>query len=126
MKHLALTVGSFFLMVAGIAAADSPSVSISTGKRFSMALVGRTANIVLAVRFVKHEGNRDIEVSCNGVDGGIYASSGKSLAGGNEDRKTFDFAFNLTPATYRCEAVLKRVVGGKKKEFTSFVEVTVH
>lgn len=124
MKYLALTANLFFLMAAGIAAVERP-VSISTLKRFSMAPIGRMANIVLVVRVEKHDGNREIEVSCDGVDGGIYASSGKSLEGG-EDRKTFDFAFNLMPATYRCQAILKRVEEGKKKKFTSFVEVMVH
>lgn len=123
MKYLAPLASLFFFMAVGVAVANSP-VSISTLKRFSMAPVGRTANIVLVVRIVKHEGNREIDVNCDGYD--LYASSGKSLEGNNEGRKTFDFAFNLTPATYRCEAVLKRVEDGKKKKFTSFVEVTVH
>lgn len=122
MKNLALAVGSFFLMTA-VSIADSP-VSISTGKRFAMAPIGRTANIVLTVRIEEHEDNRELSVSCDGLDGGIYASSSKSLDG-SEEREVFDISFSLTPATYNCEAVLERVVDGKKKEFKSSLEVTV-
>ncbi len=124
-KQMALIVGLFFVMSTVGAFADKPPVSISTLNWFQMAPIGRTANIVLTVKVEKHEDNRDIEVRCDGLDGGIFASSGKSL-GGDTERRTFDFAFNLTPATYRCDAVLKRMVGGKKKKFTSSIEVTVN
>lgn len=135
-KYMALAGFFLFLMTADVLAGrptetqprlgSSPRpVTISMLNRFPMAPIGRTANIVLVVRVEKHEGNRDVEVSCDGLDGGIYVSSGK-LVDGEAGKEIFDLAFNLTPAVYRCEAVLKRKVDGKTKEFTSAVEVTVY
>lgn len=122
-KQMAPVVIWFFLATTGVSAAEQP-VSVNTSDRFSMAPIGRTANVSLVVRIDRHEGNRNIDVDCEGIDEGLYARSGKSLEGDRE-RKTFTFAFNLTPATYRCEAVLKRKMNGKIREFKDSLELTV-
>lgn len=122
-KQMALIVIWFFLATVGASAAERP-ISVNTSNRFSMAPIGRTANVALVVRVDRHEGNRSIDVGCDGIAGGLYARSSKSLEGDRE-RKTFTFSFNLTPATYRCEAVLKRKMDGKIREFKDSLELTV-
>lgn len=129
---------SWFLLVSGIFAARSADpqfykdhspqpVTISTLNRLSMAPLGRLANVMLVVRMERHERNWELNVSCDGVNGGIYVSSSKSFKHGEKQSEIYNFGFALSSATYRCEAVLKRKQeDGKTKEFISAVEVTVH
>ena|SRR3989344_6357879 len=124
-KQMALFVSLFFLVVVQ-AFAGEPPVTLRVADRFFSAPIGRSANVRLTAKVVRHKDNRNLDVSCNGDgDGSIYASSGKSL-NGDKERETFDFAFDLLPAAYRCEAALKRVVNGKEKTLTSSVEMAVY
>ena len=123
MKQVALFVGLFFLITVQ-AFAGEPQVTLKVAGRFFNAPLGRSANVRLTAKVVKHEGNRDLDVSCDGD--GMYASSGKSLEGDKEEKEIFDFAFNLLPGIYRCSAVLTRAKDSKTKEFISSVDVTVH
>jgi len=125
--QLALVAGLFFLLTADPSLAAKPQVSISTNRSF-ISFVGRTANVILIVRMEVHEGNRRLKVSCDGIDGGVFVSTSRDFSQGKGQAKIYDIGFLLTPATYRCEAVLSRKAeeDGKTKEFTSFVEVIVH
>lgn len=127
MQSVALIVGVFFLAVAADVSAKKNVVSISTGKRFATAPIGRIANIVLTVRIEEHQDNRNLDVSCDGLDGGIYTSSEKPFWNGERQAKVHDIGFDLPPATYLCRAVLQRKLeNGEMKKFTSFVEVTIY
>ena len=130
MKLLAL-VGLFFLsVVAASALAAEPQVSINTMTpgQWRVASLGHSANAALVVRVVKHPRNQELLISCDGMNGGNYSVTKKSFDEGEKhQQKIFDVFFNLSSATYYCEAVLKRKQeDGKIKEFTSFVEVTVY
>lgn len=122
----------FIFWVAANVAAEPPVITIRTATpgQLRMALLGRMANVALVVRIEKNEGNRSLSVSCDGLDGAVFVSSEVTLEGegieGRKEKEIFDLGFNLSPATYRCEAVLTRTTDGKTKRFTSFVEVTVH
>ncbi len=122
MKQMAFVVSLFFLISANVFA-GGPQVTLRIAGRFFGALIGRSANVRLTAKIVKHEGNRNLDVNCDGDD--LYAGSGKSLEGEKEERETFDFAFDLLSGTYRCSAVLTRMADGKTKDFTSYVEVEV-
>lgn len=119
-----------FLAMANVAAEPPVVVRTATPGQARMAPLGRTANVALIVRIETNKGNRGLSVSCDGLDGGMFASSDVLLEGegieGWKEKEIFDLGFNLPSATYRCEAVLIRTMDGKKKKFTSFVEVTVH
>ncbi|HXK40653.1 MAG TPA: hypothetical protein VJ046_00925 [Candidatus Paceibacterota bacterium] len=125
MKQVALVVSLFFSVTAiGTAYAEQQQVTISTLRPFVGSLLGNLAKVQLKVAVEPHEGNRVVRVECDGLDGGEFRSGEKQLGGENE-RSTHYFGFNLSSATYRCTAILKRVVDGKMKEFTNVVEVKV-
>lgn len=126
-KHVASVAGLFFLVtVVGVSAAKPP-VTISTLRRALMAPLGRSTNVVLVVRMEKHEKNWELEVSCDGMDGGIRVSSGKSFWNDEKQAEIYDIGFTLPSATYRCEAVLKRKQeDGKMREFKDFLKMTVY
>lgn len=135
MKQMALIVSLFFLVAVGAEAfASKQAVTITARSPFVGAVIGHTANIQLTVTVTKDEGNRKITVSCDGIDGGIYVSSEKSLEElpqeSPEDKdksesRSIDFGFNLPSASYSCRAVLTRMVDGKAKEFATSVNVRV-
>lgn len=125
-QSVALAIGLFFLMASGVLA-EKPPVAISTSGRFIGVLMGHSANVRLMVRMERHERNWELVVGCEGIDGGVLVSSGRSFWNGEKQAEVYDIGFSLTPATYNCEAVLKRKQeNGKFKEFTSNVEVTIH
>ncbi len=128
--QVALVVGLFFLVSAASVYADKPPVSINimAPGQLRMAALGRSTNVRLIVRMEKHQKNWELNVSCDGIDGGgIYTSTRKSFWNGEGQAEIYDIGFNLSPAAYRCEAILKRKLeNGKMKESTSFVEVTVY
>jgi len=126
-KQMVLIVGLFFVMSANNAYADKPPVSISTMTpgQIRLAPLGRSANVRLVVWMEKHERNWELEVACDGLDGGIHTSSSRSFWNGEKQQEIYDLGFTLPPATYRCEAVLKRVMDGKIKYYTSSIEVLV-
>ncbi len=127
MRWVSPVASLFFLAVAAGAFAAKTPVTISTLRRALITPLGQSANIVLVVRMEKHERNWGLDVSCDGIDGGVSVSSGKSFENGEKQSEVYDIGFTLSPATYRCEAILKRKLeDGKMKEFTSFVEVTIH
>jgi len=134
MKQVALAVSVFFfvLSAASVRATDKVSgpVSINTMTPGQMRLVhfDQSANVRLVVAVEKDEGNRSLDISCDSNEG-LFVRSEKPLEGrkveGQNERTVFDLGFDLLLATYRCQAILERVVDGKKKEFTSSVEVIV-
>ncbi len=128
MKQVVLLAGLFFVMTANtLVAKKEATVSITTLHRATVVPVGKSANIVLIVRMEKHERNWELTVSCDGIDGGMSTSSERSFWNGEKQDEIYDFGFDLSPATYRCEVVLKRKqMDGKMKEFTSSVEVTIY
>ncbi|MEK7138911.1 MAG: hypothetical protein AAB799_01900 [Patescibacteria group bacterium] len=117
-----------FVLSTVAAAAEKPQVAISTSSRFLVAPISKSANVRLVVRMEKHERNWELEVGCDGVDGGISTSSTKSFWNGEKQAEIYDIGFTLSPATYDCEAVLlRKQEDGKMKKFTSpVVEVTIH
>ena len=124
-RQVALVVGLFFSMVAvGVVYAGQRPVTISTSGPFIGAMLGKSAKVVVKVTVQPHEGNRNIRVECDGLDGGDFRSSDKQL-NGEKGRSTHDFGFNLSSATYRCTATLERMVDGKTKEFVTTVELKV-
>ncbi|MBI2674489.1 MAG: hypothetical protein HYX22_02005 [Candidatus Yanofskybacteria bacterium] len=128
MKHVAL-VGLFFAFaVTVVAAAEKPQVTISaSGRFFPVSFVSRAANVRLIVRMEKHERNWTLDVSCEGLGGGVFTSSGKSFYNGERQAEIYDLSFNLPSATYRCEVTLHRKLeSGEMKNFTSSLEVMVY
>jgi len=126
MKHVALLVSVFFVFTVAVAAEKS-QVAISTSSRFLPTSFGQSANVRLIVRMEKHDRNWELEVSCDGLDGGFRTSTTKSFWSGNKQASIYDVGFALQSASYLCEAVLMRKQeDGKVEKFTSSLEVTVH
>ena len=116
-----------FVLSTVVASAEKPQVAISTSSRFLAAPISKSANIRLVVRIEKNERNWELEVGCDGVDGGISTSSSKSFWNGEKQAEIYDVGFTLSPATYYCSAVLlRKQEDGKMKKFASSIEVTVH
>ena len=123
MKQMALFVSLFLLITANAFAGEPQQVTLRASGRFFSAPIGRSANVRLVASVERHEGDRFMDVVCDGDD--MSVSSRKTFEEGEEEIKNFNFGFNLLSGTYLCSATLVRVVDGKTKEFVSSVEVTV-
>lgn len=125
MKQVALAAGLFFsLVVVGVAFANQRPITVSTSGPFIGVALGKLAKVVVKITIEPHEGNRNVRVECDGLDGGEFRGSDKQLNGVNE-KSMHDFGFNLSSATYQCTATLFRVVDGKMKQFHASVELRV-
>ena len=94
--------GVVLLCFGGPISADNGHVSI---RRVNVAPRSKIANIVIEVRFEKHEDNREVSVACESDDD--YRASSEIIEG-LERKSVIFFELSLRPGYYECRGEVRR------------------